>query len=116
MTRSQSEQSFNLPEILHGKKWKSALVNPSRQALNNAFRLKNFLMADNMNVFINAVVVWANEEGSLVVDNPSTKVWMYNRLPDELGNIWQGEKLPEEERGKIIGKLKKLCEAQKKAK
>ncbi len=35
-------------------------------------------------------------------------------LVDELGNIWQGEKLSEMERKKIVEKLSKLCEAEKK--
>ena len=43
-------------EYRHGKKWKLVKGNPSRQALNNAFRLKNFLMADNLKLFVNPVV------------------------------------------------------------
>jgi hypothetical protein len=41
----------------------------------------------------------------LVIENPSTPVWTYNRLPDEIGNVWQGEKLSVREREKIIVKL-----------
>jgi hypothetical protein len=48
------------------------------------------------------------------VENPSAAVWMFNRLPDELGNIWQSEKLSKEERSKIVEKLTKLCDAPKK--
>ena len=101
-------------EYLRGKTWKNAKASPSRQASNNAVRLGNFLKADHLNVFVNAVVVWANEESQLKVENPTTAVWTYNRIPDELGNIWQGEKLSKEEREKIIIKLTKLCEEQKK--
>lgn len=102
-------------EYKNGKKWKSASVNPSRQANNNAYRLKNFLKADNVNVFVNSAVVWANSESHLMVENPSVAVWRYNRLPDEIGNIWQGEKLSEAERNKIVVKLSKLCEQQRKS-
>ena len=49
----------------------------------------------------------------LQVENPSTAVWTYDRLPDKLGNIWQGEKLSVANQEKIIGKLTKLCEEQK---
>jgi hypothetical protein len=101
-------------EYRHGKKWKSSSKSPSQQALNSAVRLSNFLKADNVNVFVNAVVVWANEESPLTVENPSVVVWNYNRLADELGNIWQTEKLPIKERTKIVEKLSKLCEAQRK--
>ncbi len=100
-------------EYYRGKKWKAAKVNPSQQAFNNAVRLGNFLKAENLKVFVNAVVVWANEDNHLMVENPSTAVWTYNRLPDELGNIWQGEKLSAAEREKIIGKFTKLYEEQK---
>ena len=103
-------------EYRHGKNWKAAAANPSRQAFNNALRLKNFLLADNIKEYVNAAVVWANEESPVFVENPSVAVWLYNRLPDELGNIWQSEKLTISERAKIAEKLNKLCEAQKKAK
>jgi hypothetical protein len=100
-------------EWKNGKNWKAARGNPSRQANNSAYRLKNFLKADNVNVFVNTVVVWANPESPLLVENPSVAVWRYDRLPDELGNIWQGERLSETERNKIVEKLIKLCERQK---
>jgi hypothetical protein len=101
-------------EYRKGKKWKTSPANPSRQAFKNAIRLGNFLKADNLKVYVNATVVWANEESPLFVENPSTAVWLYNRLPDELGNIWHGEKLSEAERRKIVEKFNKLCDAQKK--
>ena len=95
-------------EYKHGKKWKVASANPSRQAFNGALRLANFLRADNLQVFVNSAVIWANQESPLLVENPSVAVWLYNRLPDEIGNIWQGEKLSELERNKIVDKLSKL--------
>jgi hypothetical protein len=100
-------------ERKNGKNWKPATVNPSRQVQNSAYRLKNFLNADRVNVFVNAAVVWANSESPLAVENPSVAVWRYDRLADELGNIWQGEKLTQAERNKIVEKLTKLCERQK---
>jgi hypothetical protein len=97
-------------EYRRGRKWKLASANPSRQAMNNAVRLANFLRADNIDVFVNPVVVWANPESPLSVENPSVAVWPADRLADELGNIWQREKLAETERDKIVEKLSKLCE------
>jgi Nuclease-related domain len=102
-------------EYLRGKKWKTASSNPSRQSFKNALRLANFLKADGLNVFVNAAVIWANEESPLFVENPSVAVWTYNRLADELGNIWQGEKVTQSERKKITDKLSKLCERATKA-
>jgi hypothetical protein len=100
-------------EWKNGKNWKAARDNPSRQAQNSAYRLKNFLKADNVNVFVNTAVVWANSESHLTTENPSVAVWRYDRLSDELGNIWQVEKLMEAERNKIVEKLTKLCELQR---
>ncbi len=102
-------------EYRRGNNWKTVHRNPSKQALNNAYRLKNFLKADRVNAFVNSAIVWANQESPLFVENPSVTIWRYNRLADELGNIWQGEKLSETERNKVVVKLTKLCERQKKA-
>jgi hypothetical protein len=102
-------------EYRRGKTWKKLSKSPSRQALNGAVRLGNFLKADHLDVFVNPAVVWANVESPLTVENPSVAVWLYDRLPDELGNIWQKEKLTEVERNKIADKLTKLCEGQKKS-
>ncbi len=61
-----------------------------------------------MYLFSNAIAVWANEEKSLIVENPTTAIWMFNHLSDELGNIIQTEKISEVERKKIAEKLIKL--------
>jgi hypothetical protein len=96
-----------------GGQWKNASVNPSRQAKSGSLRLKNFLTADRINIYVNPVVVWANPESPLAVENPSVAVWQFDHLADELGNIWEGEKLSRAEREKIINKLTRLCESQK---
>lgn len=103
-------------EMRQGRKWKKAFKSPSKQSFNNALRLANFLKADKVNIFVNAAVVWANPDSSLTVENPSVAVWQYDRVSDELGNIWQVEKLVAEERKKISDKLSKLCKQQMQAK
>lgn len=103
-------------EYRNKNKWKKAFKNPSRQALNNAVRLGNFFKADNIRVFVNPTVVWTNEESRLHVDNPSVSVWQITHLVDELGNIWQGEKVSKEDRDKINRKLTKLCDPEKSTK
>lgn len=102
-------------EIQLKNKWKATVKNPSKQANTNSLRLKNFLKADHLNVYVNPVVVWASVTSPLSLENPSVPVWYYNRLPDELGNIWQVEKLSRIEQDKIIEKLTKLCASQKKS-
>ncbi len=94
-------------EYKSGNKWKTTSVNPSEQARNNTFRLKNFLKADKIDVFVNSAVVWMN--GILAIENPTVAIWQYDRLADELGNIWYSEKLSKVEQDQIVVKLKKLC-------
>lgn len=101
-------------EFHRGNKWVKALGNPSRQVVKNAVRLSNFLKADRLETFVNPAIVWANQESKLEVQNPHVPIWRLERLPDELGNIWQGEKISTENREKIAQKLTLLCEEQKK--
>jgi hypothetical protein len=54
-----------------------------------------------------------NPQNILVEKQSLPYGWSLNRLPDELGNIWQGEKLSQLERGKIIEKLTLLYDRQK---
>ncbi len=97
------------------EKWITAEANPSRQARVNAGHLGEFLKADGINVFVHSAVVWTNPESPLSVENPSVAVWSLERLPDELGNLWQGKKLAAGDKEKIIQKLTKLCERERAA-
>jgi len=100
-------------EYFKNKQWRLLSKSPSQQARREAGNLAAFLRADKINTYVNGVVVWANPESPLTVDNPSTAIWLYNDLPNELGNIWQGEKLTKQEREKISNKLTRLCEAER---
>jgi hypothetical protein len=99
-------------EYRRGKKWKSANTNPSRQAENNAIRLSSFFKADNIRQWITPAVVWANSGNPLSVQNPSTAVWLLDRLPDELGNLSGSKPIPNERQAIIVDKLTKLCDQQ----
>lgn len=95
--------------------WRSERKSPSRQAADNAARLSSFLKADSIQQWVTPAVVWANPEAHVQVDNPSVAVWTLDRLPDELGNIWQGESLAEPKRQQIVDKLTRLCKTQQEA-
>jgi hypothetical protein len=95
-----------------GNSWKLHKKSPSHQARNNAARLGNFLKADGIQQWVDAAVVWANQESRLTVENPSVTVWRLDRLPDELGNVWQEEKISAATRTRIVEKLTKLCQRQ----
>ena len=96
-------------ELIKKNKWTKAQVNPSNQALKNAVRLSQFLKANRIDVFVTGVVIWANPESPLTVENPSIAVWMFEQLQDEIGNVWQKEKLSEDGRKLIDEKLTDLC-------
>lgn len=87
--------------------------NPGQQARKNAGHLGGFLSADGIKVWVNPVVVWANPESPLEVENPSVAVWKLDRLEDELGNIQESKPIPDADRQKICEKLTKLINRQK---
>jgi hypothetical protein len=92
-------------ECLKGKKWKSIRSNPSRQAVDNAARLGNFLKADGISLWVTPAVIWANADSSLVVENPATLVWPLDRLYDELGNLGSHQPVASEVVDRIVEKL-----------
>lgn len=96
-------------EFRAGKRWNPLKKSPSRQARNNAARLGGFLQADKVKQWVDAAVVWANPESALTVDNPMVAVWTLDRLPDELGNLWQDRKVDEGTQARIVDKLARLC-------
>jgi hypothetical protein len=101
-------------QCLEGKQWQSMKRNPSTQSRNNALRLKKLFKADHVSTYVNSVVVWANPESPLKVENPSVAVWTLDRLEEELGNIQEGKEISETDRKKICDKLTKLIERTKK--
>lgn len=99
-------------EYRAGNQWRTARKNPSHQAKNNAAQLSNFLRADGIQQWVNPVVVWANPESRLSLENPEVPIWTLDRLPDELGNMWNDKGIDESTRRQIVNKLTKLCQRQ----
>lgn len=97
-------------EYRAGKRWKLHKPSPSRQARDNGARLSEFLRADRIKQWIEPAVIWANRPNPPLVENPSVAVWAFERLPEELGNLWQTKTIPEPDRTRIIEKLTKLCQ------
>jgi hypothetical protein len=97
-------------EYRAGSQWKLLKASPSRQAQSNAIRLSNFFKADGLTQWVTPAVVWADSESPLSVENPAVAVWRLGRLPEELGNIWQGQAMPEATQARIIEKLTALCQ------
>jgi hypothetical protein len=97
-------------EVRAGGRWKLLGSSPSRQAQDNAARLSNFFKADGLTQWVNPAVVWANPDSPLAVENLMVPVWTFERLPEELGNIWQGQTIPESNQARMIEKLTALCQ------
>jgi hypothetical protein len=92
-------------EFRTGGEWKTLKRSPSRQATDNAARLGRFFEAGGIKQWVSSSVVWANREGALTVQNPAVAVWEIDRLPEELGNLWQHKPIEETKRVRIIEKL-----------
>jgi hypothetical protein len=97
-------------EFRTGREWKALKRSPSRQATDNAARLGRFFEADGIKQWVNPAVIWANREGALTVQNPAVAVWEIDRLPEELGNLWQHKPIKETRRVRIIEKLTALSQ------
>lgn len=98
-------------EVRAGGRWKLLRSSPSRQAQDNAVRMANFFKADGFKQWVTPAVVWASPDSPLSVENPMVPVWTIARLPEELGNIWQGQTIPESNQARITEKLTALCQA-----
>jgi hypothetical protein len=98
-----------------GSRWKTAKAKPSQQARKNAGALGSFLAAEGIKQWVTPAVVWANPDSRLTVENPYVGVWKLDRLPDEVGNIWVDDVVPESTRSRIVEKLTQLCRRQEEA-
>ena len=95
------------------ERWKLLRPGPSRQAQDNAIRLANLLRAAGIRQWVTPVVVWANPESTLIVENPLVAVWSLDRLPEEVGNLWREQAVEDETRAHIVKKLTALCQPKK---
>lgn len=96
-------------EVLTRQGWKPLRKSPSRQAKDNAVRISHFLEVAGIHQWVEPVVVWADPESNLVVENPAVAVWNLDHLPEELGNLRRDRMISEEMRVLIVEKLATLC-------
>jgi hypothetical protein len=94
-----------------GNRWRLLSKNPSRQVHQNATRLSRFLREDGVRQWVTPAVAWANRTSPLSVKNPMVAVWTLDRLPEELGNIWQGQAISAPVLERIVEKLTALCQS-----
>jgi hypothetical protein len=97
-----------------GSRWKRMRKSPSGQASAGARALKNFLRADGIKTYVPEAVAWADQTGCITLEDPTVPVWTLDRLEDELGNLSNGRGISEADRERIVQKLTRSCEGQKK--
>ncbi len=100
-------------EVRAGRRWKPLRRSPSRQAQDNAARLSRFLRVGGIHQWVTPAVVWADAESTVTVENPAVAVWTLDRLPEELGNLWQERTIDDGTRTRILEKLTALCQPKK---
>jgi len=91
-----------------GNRWVSALKNPTKQVKRNAVALNQTLRSHNVNQWISPVIIWANPESSLAIQNPEVPVWKIDEVADKLHNLHAGAIMPSDKHQKIIEVLQSL--------
>lgn len=93
--------------------WKPVKSDPTRQAVNNAKRLSDFIKNNNqIKLWVTPVVVWANPGSTLTVQNSTTNIWRLEQLTDEIGNLWGNPKVSDADQKILVDKLRQLCHNQ----
>lgn len=93
-----------------GTKWHSIRKNPTRQARRNAAELSQLLATHQIKQWVSPVIVWANPESTVVLDNPSTFVWTLDQISNGLKDLSSKPPVPEAQIEKIVEVLKKICQ------
>jgi hypothetical protein len=92
--------------------WRKLAKHPGEQARRNAVRLKEYLKDRGADVgWVQAVVVWADKEGTLTVDDPAVPVWTLEELPDHIEELWQKRSLDSEMAQKAVDVLNQTVKA-----
>lgn len=97
-----------------GAGWQTARKSPSEQARRNAGALASFLKADGISQWVEPVVIWSNPESPLTVDNPGVAVWTLEHISAALADLPRQRPIDEQVLSRIIDKLARLIEQQRK--
>ena len=90
--------------------WRSVKSDPTRQAVNNAKRLSDFIKNNDIKMWVAHVVFWANPGSTLTIQNSTTNIWRLEQITDEIGNLWGKQKVSDAEQKVIVDKLTQLCQ------
>lgn len=98
-----------------GGRWQGLSKNPGSQARMNAGMLSSFLREKGVQLWIEPVVVWANPNSPLTLEEPKPEVWVMDNLRDEAGNLFSGHAKGPEIIQQAIASLVRVCEDAAKA-
>lgn len=94
--------------------WRKLTTHPGKQARQNAKLLKKYLENRGVDVrWVEPVVAWAGEPGSLIAQDPATPVWDLEGLPDHVEDLWQRKHLPDETVQQVVEILERAVQAAK---
>lgn len=82
--------------LFHGQ-WLPLFKSPTRQAKRNAATLARILTAHDIKQWVNPVIIWANPDSKIVVENATTHIWHLNQLSEELKKIQMERLLSKEQ-------------------
>jgi hypothetical protein len=92
--------------------WRMFTSHPGLQARHNAARLNEYLKGKGVNVlWVQPVVTWAGEAGSLIVEDPAMPVWSLAGLPSHFEELWQSGNLPDETMQRVVDILERAVQA-----
>lgn len=91
-----------------GSRWLPAFGSPSSQAKKHAAALSHILQRHNVKQWITAVVVWANPDATLTVQNPSVLIWKIDQIANEVKNLPNDASSKDDRHTRIIDILKSL--------
>jgi hypothetical protein len=97
-------------EKRYGTKWRSLRKSPTRQARRNAAELSQLLETNQIKQWVTPVIIWANPESTVLLNNPSTSVWTLDQLSIHLKKLSGERPVPEAQIQKIVDVLKKICQ------
>lgn len=89
-------------EKQYGTRWFKTLKSPSKQAKRQATSLYHLLQTNDIKQWINPVVVWANPEANLIVENPAVSIWKLDQLREELNKIQDSRSIPDDQVKAIV--------------
>ncbi|NDJ76969.1 MAG: NERD domain-containing protein [Chloroflexi bacterium] len=95
-------------EKRYGTKWFPVPKSPTRQARRNAAELSQLLSTNQIKQWITPVIIWADPESTVALDNPSASVWTLDQLSEHLKHLSEERPIPEAQIQSIVEVLKKI--------